>query len=471
MESASAPRSIIQKVWDSHIVHAGTNDSPDLLYADFHVLFEINTVVGFEGLTKAGRAMRRPNLSIATVDHIVPTHSRALPITDAMARGLVETMEKNARKFGVRYEGYGSPIQGIVHVMAPELGLIQPGMFVVSGDSHTSTLGAFGCLGFGIGTTETEHVLATQCLWQKRQKTMKIEIDGELPAGTTAKDLILGIIRQISVSGATGHLVEYCGSTIRNLSMEGRMTVCNMSIEAGAKAGLIAPDETTFEYLRNRRYSPQGEDWDDALDYWRSLVSDEGAHFDRCVKYDATQVEPFVTWGTNPGQSVPVGDVVPDPYEFAAAGEREAAQRALAYQDLKPGTPIQDISIDRVFIGSCTNSRIEDLRTVAEVVRGRKVHERVEALIVPGSSLVKAQAEQENLDKIFQDAGFQWREPSCSMCLGMNPDVLAPGQRCASTSNRNFEGRQGPGGRTHLVSPAMAAGAAIAGHFVDIRSW
>jgi 3-isopropylmalate/(R)-2-methylmalate dehydratase large subunit len=402
----------------------------------------------------------------------VPTTPRNLPIKDPIAKTQIELLGTNVQRYGIHFEDMFSPRQGIVHVIGPELGASQPGMVIVCGDSHTSTHGAMGALAFGIGTSEVEHVLATQTLPQARPKTLKIEVNGELPLGTTPKDLILGIIHTIGVSGGVGHAIEYAGSTFRNMSMEGRMTVCNMSIEGGGRAGLVAPDDKTYAYLEGREYAPKGSEWEEALDYWRSLPSDPDAPFNRVVTMDAARdVSPFVTWGTNPGQSVEITGRVPDPAEFADADLRSNAERSLKYQDLKPGTPITEIPLDKVFIGSCTNSRIEDLRLAASVAKGKKVNPRVEALVVPGSGQVKVQAEKEGLDKIFTEAGFQWREAGCSMCLGMNPDVLGPGERCASTSNRNFEGRQGPGGRTHLVSPAMAAAAAIAGHFVDVRSW
>jgi 3-isopropylmalate/(R)-2-methylmalate dehydratase large subunit len=463
------PKTLFEKIWEQHVVYEEPG-GPALLYIDLHLVHEVTSPQAFEGLRLAGRKVRRPDLTFATVDHAIPTVNRHI-ITDPIARQQVETLVKNCRDFGITFFGIESPHQGIVHVIGPELGLTLPGKTIVCGDSHTSTHGAFGALAFGIGTSEVEHVLATQCLWQHRPKTMEIRVTGRLGRGVTAKDVILGIIGRIGVAGATGHVIEYTGEVIRSLSMEGRMTVCNMSIEAGARAGMVAPDEKTFEYLRGRPFAPKGDDWDRAVAMWRELRTDPGATYDKVVVIDGSTIEPYVTWGTNPGQVVPVTGRVPDPAEFADEAERKAAERALEYMGLEPGTPITEIKIDRVFIGSCTNSRIEDLRQAAEIVRGRKVHPRVRAMVVPGSTQVRLQAEAEGLDKIFKEAGFEWREAGCSMCLGMNPDILSPGERCASTSNRNFEGRQGRGGRTHLVSPAMAAAAAIAGHFVDVRTW
>ncbi len=463
------PKTLFEKVWEQHVVYEEPG-GPALLYIDLHLVHEVTSPQAFEGLRLAGRKVRRPDLTFATVDHAIPTVNRHF-IADPIARQQVETLVKNCRDFGVAFFGIESPHQGIVHVIGPELGLTLPGKTIVCGDSHTSTHGAFGALAFGIGTSEVEHVLATQCLWQHKPKTMEIRVTGRLGRGVTAKDVILGIIGRIGVAGATGHVIEYTGEVIRSLSMEGRMTVCNMSIEAGARAGMVAPDEKTFEYLRGRPYAPKGEDWDRAVACWRELRTDPGAVYDKVVVIDGATIEPYVTWGTNPGQVVPVTGRVPDPKDFADEAERKAAERALEYMGLEPGTPITEIKIDRVFIGSCTNSRIEDLRQAAEIVRGKKVHPRVRAMVVPGSTQVRLQAEAEGLDRIFKEAGFEWREAGCSMCLGMNPDILSPGERCASTSNRNFEGRQGRGGRTHLVSPAMAAAAAIAGHFVDIRAW
>ena len=463
-------KTMFDKIWDEHVVHSEA-DRPDLLYIDLHLIHEVTSPQAFEGLRLAGRRVRRPDLCVATMDHNVPTTDRSLPIVDDLARAQMETLGKNAEEFGITLYGIDSPHQGIVHVMGPEMGLTQPGMTIVCGDSHTSTHGAFGALAFGIGTSQVEHVLATQCLPISRPKSMEIQVNGDLPAGVTAKDLILAIISQIGVAGGGGHVIEYTGEAVRALSMEARMTVCNMSIEAGAPAGMIAPDDETVRYLRGRPNAPKGNAFDEAADRWVDLRTDAGAVFDRTVEIDATSLEPFVTWGTNPGMSVGVTGAVPGPAPGASPDDREAVERALEYMALEPGTPIQEVEIDRVFLGSCTNSRIEDLRTAASVLKGRRVHNRVRAMVVPGSATVKRMAEEEGLDQIFRDAGFEWREAGCSMCLAMNPDVLGPGERCASTSNRNFEGRQGRGGRTHLVSPAMAAAAAVSGHFVDIREW
>jgi len=462
------PRTLFQKIWDAHIVHQ-EDGGPALLYVDLHLVHEVTSPQAFDGLRLAGRRLRRPELTVATVDHNIPTTNPRWPIADPISRQQIETLERNCREFGVRLYDIDSDRQGIVHVISPELGYTQPGTVIVCGDSHTATHGAFGAFALGIGTSEVEHVLATQCLVQSKPKTMEVRVEGALPRGVSAKDLILGIIGRIGVDGAVGHVIEYSGEAVRSLSMEGRMTVCNMSIEAGARAGMIAPDETTFRYLKDRPFAPRGADWDAAVEYWRSLRTDPVATFDKTVMIDASELEPYVTWGTNPGMVVPVTGRVPDPASFPSPQERVAAERALEYMGLEPGRSIQDIQIDRVFIGSCTNARIEDLRAAAEIVRGRKVHKRVRTMVVPGSTQVKLQAEREGLDRIFIAAGFEWREAGCSMCLGMNPDILQPGERCASTSNRNFEGRQGKGGRTHLVSPQMAAAAAIAGHFVDIR--
>ncbi len=459
-----------QKIWDQHVVRSEAG-KPDLLYIDLHLVHEVTSPQAFESLRMQGRKVRRTDLTLATVDHNVPTIDRDKPWTDPLSVQQVEALRKNCEEFGVTLYGVGDVRQGIVHVIGPEQGLTQPGMTIVCGDSHTSTHGAMGALAFGIGTSEVEHVLATQTLPQAKPKTMAVEVSGSLHEGVTAKDVILAIIRQIGVSGGVGHVVEYRGDVIQNLSMEGRMTICNMSIEAGARAGLVAPDETTFAYLEGRNFAPKGKDWERALDHWRALPSDEGAEFDTVVELKGEEIEPSVTWGTTPAQSVPVTGRIPDPKDAASASAAELAERSLAYMDLKPGTAVEDIQLDRVFLGSCTNSRIEDLRAAAAVVRGKTVAKTLKAMVVPGSGLVKIQAEQEGLDKIFKDAGFEWRDAGCSMCLGMNPDILMPGERCASTSNRNFEGRQGTGGRTHLVSPQMAAAAAIAGHFVDIRSW
>ena len=464
------PKTMFDKIWETHLVHQEPGQSA-LLYVDLHLVHEVTSPQAFEGLRLAGRKVRRPDLTVATVDHNVPTTNRTLPIEDPISKKQVETMAANAEEFGIIYYGRESSGQGIVHIIGPEQGHTQPGMVIVCGDSHTATHGAFGALAFGIGTSQVEHVLTTQCLVQAKTKTMEIRVDGELGPGVTAKDLILGIIGEIGVDGATGHVVEYTGQAFRSLSMEGRMTVCNMSIEAGARVGMIAPDETTFEYMRGRPRVPSGAEFDEAVERWRGLASDPEARYDKVVEFEASAFTPYVTWGTNPGMVARVTGEVPDPDSFADPADREAAKRALEYMDLKPGTPMQEIAIDRVFIGSCTNSRIEDLRAAADVIRGRKVADSVQAMVVPGSWAIKHQAEQEGLDRVFTEANFEWREAGCSMCLAMNPDVLQPGERCASTSNRNFEGRQGKGGRTHLVSPPMAAAAAIAGRFVDIREW
>jgi 3-isopropylmalate/(R)-2-methylmalate dehydratase large subunit len=463
-------QTLAEKIWDAHVV-ARVEGQPDLLFVDMHLVHEVTSPQAFDGLRLAGRRVRRPDLTYATLDHNVPTTPRTEPITDPTSKAQIEALERNAEEFGIRLEGLRSPRQGIVHIIGPELGLTLPGLLIVCGDSHTATHGAFGALAFGIGTSEVEHVLATQTLPQRRPKMMEIRVEGDLPRGTTAKDLILGIIRQNGVGGGTGHIVEYTGDAIRALSMEGRMTVCNMTIEGGARAGLIAPDETTFRYVEGRPYAPRGAAWDAALDAWRALPTDPEARYDTTVRVDASTIEPFVTWGTNPSQAEPVTGRVPDPEAQADPQARAAVARALEYMALRPGTPIQDIAVDRVFIGSCTNARLEDLRAASQIVAGRRVNPKVRAMVVPGSQQVKAAAEREGLDRIFTAAGFEWREAGCSMCLGMNPDILGPGERCASTSNRNFEGRQGPGGRTHLVSPPMAAAAAIAGHFVDVREW
>ena len=456
-----AARTLSEKVWDRHVVHHAEGE-PDLLYVDLHLVHEVTSPQAFDGLRLGKREVRRPDLTLATMDHNVPT-TAATP-ADAISRAQMDAMARNARDFGLRIYPMGDPAQGIVHVISPQLGLTEPGMTIVCGDSHTSTHGAFGAIAFGIGTSEVEHVLATQTLWQKRPGTMAVTVEGALPRGVWAKDVILGIIARIGVSGGVGAIVEYRGSTIRALSMEGRMTVCNMSIEAGARAGMIAPDDTTFAYLERRAHAPTGALWEQALAEWRSLPTDADATFDREVRIDASDLRPYVSWGTNPSQTVTIDDEVPDP-DALAPDRREAAARALRYMDLRPGTKVRDIAVDAVFVGSCTNARLEDLRVASDVVRGRRVKPGIRALVVPGSMLVKAQAEKEGLDRIFRDAGFEWRDAGCSMCLGMNPDVLRPGERCASTSNRNFEGRQGPGGRTHLVSPAVAAATAIAGHF------
>ena len=464
------PRTLFEKIWDAHVVRAAENQ-PALLYIDLHLVHEVTSPQAFDGLRAANRRVRRPDLTVATIDHNVPTTDRSLPIEDPIAAKQIETLRRNCEEFGVQLFDINSREQGIVHVIGPELGLTQPGMTIVCGDSHTSTHGAFGALAFGIGTSEVEHVLATQCLPQNKARTMLIDVRGQLAEGVTAKDLALGIIGQIGTDGATGYVIEYAGEAVRSLSMEARMTLCNMSIEGGARAGMIAPDETTFAYLKDKRFAPQGEKWEQALSYWRTLPSDAGAQFDRAIQIDASSIAPCVTWGTNPGMVTSIDGAVPDPAESVNESERAAIERALEYMALKAQTKISEIPIDRVFIGSCTNSRIEDLRAAARVVKGHRITESVRAMVVPGSQRVKLTAEREGLDQIFREAGFEWRESGCSMCLGMNPDILQPGERCASTSNRNFEGRQGRGGRTHLVSPAMAAAAAIAGHFVDIREW
>jgi 3-isopropylmalate/(R)-2-methylmalate dehydratase large subunit len=465
-----APKTLFEKVWKEHVVNQEAGQ-PALLYVDLHLVHEVTSPQAFEGLRTAGRRVRAPQRTYATQDHNVPTTDRSLPIADPDSARQVEALRSNCKEFGVRLFDLGAMEQGIVHIIGPELGLTQPGMTIVCGDSHTATHGAFGSLAFGIGTSEVEHVLATQCLWQERPRTMEIRVDGQLGLGVTAKDIILAVIGKIGTDGATGHVIEYRGSAIAALSMEERMTVCNMSIEAGARAGMIAPDQTTVEYLRGRRYAPQGNDLERAAQGWLRLATDEGARFDASVLIDAAAIAPQVTWGTNPGMVVEVTGKVPDPRGIGDPSQSKAAERALEYMGLKPGVPITDIKIDRVFIGSCTNSRLGDLEAAARIVKGRKVSSGVHAMVVPGSQQIKAEAEALGLDRIFTEAGFEWRESGCSMCLGMNPDILAPQERCASTSNRNFEGRQGKGGRTHLVSPPMAAAAAIAGHFVDVRRW
>jgi 3-isopropylmalate/(R)-2-methylmalate dehydratase large subunit len=463
-------RTLFEKIWDAHVVRQAPGE-PTLLYIDLHLVHEVTSPQAFDGLRLSGRPVRRPDLTIATMDHNTPTWPLSQPVTDPIAKEMLDALERNCKEFGVRLEDRFSPLQGIVHVIGPELGLSQPGMTIVCGDSHTSTHGALGALAFGIGTSEVEHVLATQTLPQRKPKAMEARVDGELPLGVSAKDIILGIIGRIGIGGAIGHVIEYTGSAIRGLSMEGRMTVCNMSIEGGARAGMIAPDDTTFRYLEGRPHAPRGAEWERALDAWRELRTDAEAAFDKAITVDASSLEPHVTWGTNPGMVVPVSGRVPDPAASKSDDDRRSVEQALRYMDLRPRMAIQDIALDRVFIGSCTNARIEDLRAAARVVQGKQVHPRVRAMVVPGSQQVKVAAEQEGLDQVFTRAGFEWREAGCSMCLGMNPDILQPGERCASTSNRNFEGRQGKGGRTHLVSPPMAAAAAIAGHFVDIRDW
>ncbi len=456
------PQTLAEKVWERHVVHRADGE-PDLLYVDLHLVHEVTSPQAFEGLRLHGRAVRRPDLTVATMDHNVPTTIG--PVTDPISKRQMDALSSNAEEFGITLFPMGSPGQGIVHVIGPEQGYTQPGLVIVCGDSHTSTHGAFGALAIGIGTSEVEHVLATQTLPQTKPDTMSVTVEGELPAGVAAKDVILGIIAHIGTNGGVGYIVEYRGSAIRALSMEGRMTICNMSIEAGARAGMVAPDDTTFAYVEGRPHAPHGADWERALEDWRTLPTDNGTTFDREVAFDAAELRPYVTWGTNPSQSVTIDGVVPDPESMSDAGKAEAAVRALAYMALAPGTAIREIRPDTIFIGSCTNSRIEDLRVAAGVVGGRKVADGLRALVVPGSFAVKEQAEREGLDRVFSDAGFEWRGAGCSMCLGMNPDILAPGERSASTSNRNFEGRQGKGGRTHLVSPAVAAATAIAGHF------
>jgi 3-isopropylmalate/(R)-2-methylmalate dehydratase large subunit len=464
----SMPRTMFAKIWDDHVVLAEEGQQT-ILYIDLQLVHEVTSAQAFEGLRLASRKVRRPELTVATADHNVPTTDRSLPIADPISKQQIDTLRNNCREFGVRLYDLDDPHQGVVHVIGPELGLTRPGMTIVCGDSHTATHGAFGALAFGIGTSEVEHVLATQTLLQSRAKTMELRVEGTLPPGVTAKDLILYLIGEITTDGGTGYVIEYTGSAIRGLSMEERMTVCNMSIEAGARAGMIAPDETTFEYLRGREFVPR--DFDAAVARWKMLPTDPGATYDKSLVFKAADITPQVTWGTNPGQVAPVTGHIPDPAQAGDDTERKTVANALAYMGLEPGAAITALKLDRVFIGSCTNSRIEDLRAAAAVAKGHKVSGHVGAMVVPGSGLVKLQAEAEGLDKVFKEAGFEWREAGCSMCLAMNPDKLEPGERCASTSNRNFEGRQGKGGRTHLVSPAMAAAAAIAGHFVDIRKW
>ena len=459
-------QTLFERIWEAHVVR-GQPGEPALIFVDLHLVHEVTSPQAFEGLRLAGRTVRRPDLTVATMDHSVPTLPG--PIEDELARAQLDALRANCEEFGIPLFATGSGREGIVHVIGPELGLTQPGMTVVCGDSHTSTHGAFGALAIGIGTSEVEHVLATQTLPQRRPKTLRLHFDGELPLGLTAKDMILGAIGQLGVDGGVGHAIEYTGEAIEALSMEGRMTVCNMSIEAGARAGMIAPDDTTFAYLEGRPGAPKGAAWEQALDRWRALPSDPDAAYDDTFEVDVSSLKPQVTWGTNPGMVAPVDGAVPDPSAYDDPEERAAVERALEYMALEPGTAIGDIHVDRVFIGSCTNSRLEDLRAVAEVVRGKQVHPSVRAMVVPGSAVIKAQAEAEGIDRVLEDAGFEWRRAGCSMCLGMNPDILAPGERCASTSNRNFEGRQGSGGRTHLVSPVTAAATALAGHFVDIR--
>ena len=464
------PKTLFDQIWDAHVVHHAAA-KPAIIYIDLHLVHEVTSPQAFAGLRLNGRGVRRPELTVCTVDHNVPTWSRSLPITDPISKAQIETLEKNCADFGLKLYGLDSPQQGIVHVIGPELGLTTPGMTIVCGDSHTATHGAFGSLAFGIGTSEVEHVLATQTLLQERPKNFRITVNGKLPLGVTAKDIILYIIRTIGTDGATGYVIEYAGEAIRNLTMEERMTVCNMSIEAGARAGLMAPDETTFKYIEGREFAPKGTAFDDAVAYWKTLPTEAGATFDRELTLEASSLVPQVSWGTSPGMVADITGTIPDPEAMPDENSRKAARRALEYMGLTAGTPIEAVPIDRVFIGSCTNSRIEDLRAAAVIAKGKKVAATVTAMVVPGSQVIKAQAEREGLDQIFKEAGFDWRESGCSMCLAMNPDMLSPGERCASTSNRNFEGRQGAGGRTHLVSPQMAAAAAIAGHFVDVRNW
>jgi 3-isopropylmalate/(R)-2-methylmalate dehydratase large subunit len=468
----SKPRTLFEKIWDAHVVHEEP-EQPALLYVDLHLVHEVTSPQAFEGLRLTSRKVRRPDLTLATMDHNVPTTDRSLPILDQISAKQMQTLSRNCQEFGVTVFGLDDPRQGIVHIIGPELGLTQPGMTIVCGDSHTSTHGAFGSLAFGIGTSEVEHVLATQTLPQSRPKTMEIRVegDGPLPIGVTSKDIILAIIGKIGTAGATGYVVEYTGAPVRALSMEARMTICNMSIEAGARAGMIAPDETTFNYLKGRAHAPQGEQWEEAVAYWRTLPTDAGATYDETVVLSAADLAPQVTWGTNPGQVLPITAQVPSPDDFTDPTDKNTTARALDYMGLKPGTALEGLKLDRVFIGSCTNARIEDLRLAAHLAEGKHVAPTLQAMVVPGSGAVKKQAEAEGLDKIFRAAGFDWREPGCSMCLGMNPDTLAPGERCASTSNRNFEGRQGKGGRTHLVSVPMAVAAAVEGRLVDIRQW
>ena len=461
-------KTLFEKIWDSHLV-ASIDKSTNLVFIDLHLVHEVTSPQAFDSLRLAGRKVKHPEMTLATVDHGVPTSNRLLGIKDPLSKIQIEALENNCEEFGVTLFGINDPRQGIVHVIGPEQGITQPGMTIVCGDSHTATHGAFGALAFGIGTSEVEHVLATQTLAMEKPKTMKVEVIGNVSNGVGPKDIILGIIRKIGTGGGAGHVIEYSGDVIKSMSMENRMTICNMSIEGGARAGMIAPDEVTFDYLKKKNYAPKENDWDDAIAEWKELYSDESATFDKVVTINAAEIEPSISWGTNPSQVIFVNDTIPHPDDFEKESEKEAATRALEYMDLKPGENISEIKLDRVFIGSCTNGRIEDLREAAEIVEGKKVAQTIDAMIVPGSTLVKKQAEEEGLDRIFTEAGFDWREAGCSMCLGMNPDILSPGERCASTSNRNYEGRQGVGGRTHLVSPKMAAAAALHGKFVDIR--
>ena len=462
------PRTLFEKIWDKHLI-ASIDAETNLLFIDMHLIHEVTSPQAFDSLRISNRKVKFPELTLATVDHGVPTSNRALGIKDPLSKKQIDALEDNCREFGVTIYGVNDPRQGIVHVIGPEQGITQPGMTIVCGDSHTATHGAFGALAFGIGTSEVEHVLATQTLAMNKPKTMKVEVVGELNETITPKDVILGIIREIGTGGGAGHVIEYSGDAIRKMSMENRMPICNMSIEGGARAGMIAPDEITYKYLKNKNFAPKNDDWDKAINEWKVLYSDNDAEFDKTIKINVNDLKPSISWGTNPSQVIFIDEVIPDPDSFQNEADKEAAERALEYMDLKPGQKFDDISLDRVFIGSCTNGRLEDLRAAAKVIEGKKVHENINAMVVPGSTLVKKQAEEEGLDEIFINAGFDWREAGCSMCLGMNPDILQPGERCASTSNRNYEGRQGVGGRTHLVSPQMAAAAAINGYFVDIR--
>ena len=462
------PRTLFEKIWDKHLI-ASIDAETNLLFIDMHLVHEVTSPQAFDSLRISNRKVKFPELTLATVDHGVPTSNRALGIKDPLSKKQIDALEDNCKEFGVTIYGVNDPRQGIVHVIGPEQGITQPGMTIVCGDSHTATHGAFGALAFGIGTSEVEHVLATQTLAMNKPKTMKVEVVGELNETITPKDVILGIIRKIGTGGGAGHVIEYSGDAIKKMSMENRMTICNMSIEGGARAGMIAPDEITYEYLKNKNFAPKNDDWDKAINEWKELYSDDDAEFDKTIKINVNDLKPSISWGTNPSQVIFIDEVIPSPNSFQNEADKEAAERALEYMDLKPGQKFDDISLDRVFIGSCTNGRLEDLRAAARVIEGKKVHENINAMVVPGSTLVKKQAEEEGLDEIFINAGFDWREAGCSMCLGMNPDILQPGERCASTSNRNYEGRQGVGGRTHLVSPQMAAAAAINGYFVDIR--
>jgi 3-isopropylmalate/(R)-2-methylmalate dehydratase large subunit len=470
MSAAAKPRTLFEKIWDAHVVHA-QEGRQTILYIDLQLVHEVTSAQAFEGLRLAGRKVRRPERTIATADHNVPTTDRSLPIADPISKQQIDTLRNNCKEFGITHYDMGDIRQGIVHVIGPELGYTQPGMTIVCGDSHTSTHGAFGALAFGIGTSEVEHVLATQTLLQYKPKTLELRTEGTLGRGVTAKDLVLYLIGQITTDGGTGYCLEFTGEALKGLTMENRMTICNMSIEAGARAGMIAPDQTTFDYLKGRPFAPSGAAWDKAVEYWKTLPTDPGAKYDKSLVFQAADIAPQVTWGTNPGQVAAITAKIPRPADFSDPTDQKTTAQSLEYMGLAGGEPITELKLDRVFIGSCTNACIEDLRAAAEVAKGKKVSSHVHAMVVPGSGQVKLQAEQEGLDRIFKEAGFDWREAGCSMCLAMNPDKLAPGERCASTSNRNFEGRQGKGGRTHLVSPAMAAAAAVAGHFVDVRDW